>query len=262
MSTTPDYASSSRDPSDLERKGDAIRADMDRTLGELEDRLSPSQLMDRSIGYLREHGSDFVHEVGETVRRNPVPVLLTAAGLIWLTTSLASRARAAASDAHSDDDDDYGYSSVAGFDDSALDTEGSSSATRAIRSRAAAAKDRARSAMHTARNRVAGSMHTVGDSVRARTDRARSNFTHLVDEQPLALGALAVAAGALLGAALPITASENRVLGPVRDRTLEKAKAVGEDQYEKLREAVASSTSTGAASGNGGSANQTRTRPM
>ena len=57
----------------------------------------------------------------------------------------------------------------------------------------------------------------------------------MMDEQPLIVGALAVAAGALIGAALPTTQYENRTLGPVRDRTLEKAMVAGEREYQNLR---------------------------
>lgn len=81
---------SGRSTSDLEREGEEIRADLDRTLDEIERKLSPGELLDRSVEFLRDNGSDFLKEAGETVRRNPIPVLLTAAGLVWLTASVAS----------------------------------------------------------------------------------------------------------------------------------------------------------------------------
>ena len=64
-----------------------IRADLDRTLDALERKLSPSQLLDRSLAYLREHGGDMAVALGDSVRRNPVPILLTVAGLGWLIVS-------------------------------------------------------------------------------------------------------------------------------------------------------------------------------
>lgn len=78
-------------------------------------------------------------------------------------------------------------------------------------------------------------------SVQHRTQDAGSSFVNLVQEQPVALGALALAAGALLGAAFPITAYENRLVGPVHDRTMARAKELGQREYEKLRQAVTSS---------------------
>jgi hypothetical protein len=85
-----------RDPSELEREASAIRADMDRTLDALERKFSPGQMLDRSVGYLRDHGGDLARNVGDTVKQNPIPVLLTAAGLALLVTS-SIRSRSATS---------------------------------------------------------------------------------------------------------------------------------------------------------------------
>jgi hypothetical protein len=100
------------------------------------------------------------------------------------------------------------------------------------------ARARVRSAARNVKGKLSDSMHAVQE----RTGEARSNFTNLVQQQPVALGALALAAGALLGAALPMTEYENRLIGPVHDRTLARAKEVGERQYENIKQAVASST--------------------
>ena len=55
-------------------------------------------------------------------------------------------------------------------------------------------------------------------------------------EQPLILGALGLAAGALIGAALPASEAENRLVGDARDRAFEKAKQAGGEGYHKVRE--------------------------
>jgi len=194
-------ASTNASPADLERQGEHLRADLDRTLDEIERKFSPSELLDRSMEFLRDNGSDFVREAGETIRNNPVPVLLTAAGLVWLTASVASR-------------------------------NGSEPAASGIK------------------QKLSGSMQRVNEQVHGA--RSTGSLDHIVQQQPIALGALALAAGALLGAALPITQYENELVGPVRDRTLAKARQAGEQQYENLREAVKSSSERHKQSGNGG----------
>ncbi len=73
-----------RSAADLERRGEQIRANLDETLDELQRKFSSSELLDRSMEFIRDAGSGVLREAGETVRRNPVPVALTAAGLIWL----------------------------------------------------------------------------------------------------------------------------------------------------------------------------------
>jgi ElaB/YqjD/DUF883 family membrane-anchored ribosome-binding protein len=215
---------SNRSAADLEREGEQIRADLDRTLDEIERKLSPGELLDRSVEYLRDNGGEFLAEAGATVRSNPVPVLLTAAGLLWLTTSIVksrSTTGREAADAH-----------TGGVRQDA--NELARAATGKLSSSMHAAKDRTRDVMHSVQNR---------------TQAARSDFAQLVQEQPVALGAVALAVGALLGAAFPITPYEERVVGPVRDRTMARAKEVGERSYENLREAVTSSFKDGSGGG-------------
>lgn len=235
-----------RSATDLEREGDEIRADLDRTLDEIERKFSPGELLDRSMEFLRENGSEFLREAGDTVRRNPVPVLLTAAGLIWLTTAVASsRTGTARLSTTRRDQEGEEFSSFRGsaggdygdyrdyqYEDAPSDFDEQDTSSRML----SAAQD------------VKGKLSRSARVVQERTSRVGANLGNLVREQPIALGALALAAGALLGAALPITQYENRLIGPVHDRTMARAKQAGERQYEQLRQAVER--------GNGGSGSE------
>jgi ElaB/YqjD/DUF883 family membrane-anchored ribosome-binding protein len=178
-----------RDPAELEREGDEIRADMGRTLNELERKFSPEQMMERSMSFLRENGSSLVEEIGTTVRNHPLPVLLTAAGLVWLTSSITQQSRSKRTG--SGDGATYSGSDS----ESSLQSAGGASTLKSVR------------------GKVSASMRAV----REREQRAAESFVGLVQEQPLALGALAVAAGALIGAALPMTRYENELLAQVQD---------------------------------------------
>lgn len=238
-----------RSAADLEREGEEIRADLDRTLDEIERKLSPGELLDQSMEFLRNNGAEFLREAGETVRRNPVPVLLTAAGLIWLTSSVVrSRSRSSRSQddeaqdfsALRDSDQDYSSSEYSSGDYSRRGHNGGSRRGHnggGARGIAQATRGRARTAAEKVKGRLSDSMQSVQD----RTQDVGSQIVRLVQEQPIALGALALAAGALLGAALPMTPYENRLVGPVHDRTMARAKEVGQREYENIRDAVTSS---------------------
>lgn len=63
---------------------DAQRAHLDATIHELENRLSPGQLFDQVMGYVRANGGGFSHNLVSTVRDNPMPTLLTALGVAWM----------------------------------------------------------------------------------------------------------------------------------------------------------------------------------
>ncbi|HEV2430992.1 MAG TPA: YtxH domain-containing protein [Burkholderiales bacterium] len=57
-------------------------------------------------------------------------------------------------------------------------------------------------------------------------------------EQPLALGAIGLAIGAVLGAAAPRTRQEERLMGEASRKLAEKAKGLGSQQLDKAQQAV------------------------
>ncbi|WP_129642585.1 hypothetical protein [Peristeroidobacter agariperforans] len=217
-----------RSAADLEQRGEQIRANLDQTLDEIQRKFSSGELLDRSVEFIRDSGSELMREAADTVRRNPVPVVLTAAGLIWLVASVAK--------SRSDDEDYEDYMSREREwrrDEERWDR----SARGRVRNAADQVRSRARRVQGQVSDRLSGSMQTV----QVRSREVRSRLDDLVQEQPIALGALALAAGALIGAALPMTEYENRWVGPVHDRTVARAKEAGRREYDNLREAVASS---------------------
>jgi Protein of unknown function (DUF3618) len=70
---------------ELERDIEASRARLDLTIDRIQDRLSVSGIVDDVMGSVRatEFGSVIDHAL-TIVRRNPVPVILIAAGVGWL----------------------------------------------------------------------------------------------------------------------------------------------------------------------------------
>jgi hypothetical protein len=73
------------------------------------------------------------------------------------------------------------------------------------------------------------------DAARAQARRAQYRVVSAVEERPFLFGGLAVAIGALLGAVIPSTPYEDKVVGQVRDRAVERARQMGERQYQHLR---------------------------
>ena len=58
-------------------------------------------------------------------------------------------------------------------------------------------------------------------------------------EQPLLLGALGLAAGALIGALLPTTEAEDRLLGDARDKTVKSVARTSRTRHEAARDNAA-----------------------
>jgi ElaB/YqjD/DUF883 family membrane-anchored ribosome-binding protein len=209
-------------PDDLERNGEAIRAEMDRTLDALERKLSPGQLLDRSVRYVQEHGGPVARQVSDTVRRHPIPILAAAGSLIWLTASiLAARSSGRRSSSMGRAAPRSTFESASTTSNASSNGEGSGNASTGSNTNGTLqrAKQKTQGALHATRDRVQQASEQIGYTVR---------------EQPLIFGGLALAAGALIGAMLPATEYERRALGPTHDRAIDKARDFGERQYQRI----------------------------
>ena len=68
--------------------------------------------------------------------------------------------------------------------------------------------------------------------------RTKDRINRTLDDQPLLMGALGVAIGTLLGAALPITRREDRLMGSTRDSFMEGAMEVAREKAGRVKESV------------------------
>jgi hypothetical protein len=68
-----------------------------------------------------------------------------------------------------------------------------------------------------------------------------------MDDNPLALGAVALVAGAIIGMMLPRTEVEDSYLGETRDNVVESAREMAQDKVQQLSDAVRESGDEGPA---------------
>lgn len=73
-----------RSPEEIEREIAATRSEIDETIDALQEKLSPGQLVDQALGYVKEGGGDFAGNLGRAVRDNPLPLMLIGAGIGWM----------------------------------------------------------------------------------------------------------------------------------------------------------------------------------
>lgn len=262
MSATRIRDDSRKDPETLEREIEETRADVDHTLEALQAKLSPGQLLDQALGMLREHGGEFARNLSSSVKQNPIPMLLTGVGLAWL---MASQRSTRAGQAHEplyepnayepppfDAGDeraygDYGESGP-GMGERLKATaagigERLGSTASGVGERVSATTAGVRDRLSGTRQRVSGAagslsegMSSAAEGARYRARRARDELGRLMEEQPLVLGALGLALGAAIGAALPATEREDRLLGRTSDEAKRRARELGTRQYEQARE--------------------------
>lgn len=203
-----------REPEELQREADAIRADMDRTLNALERKLSPRQLLDRSLDFVQANGGDVLQKIGATVNKNPLPLLLTSAGLIWLVASSRSSTKRRL--------EGSSLSSRAGDFDRSSQSFGSQSFS-SMEGKTSGLKQRAHRTLDATKARAT---RTWG-ATRERTHELGQNLNGLVREQPLVCGAIALAVGAIVGAAFPASAYERSLVA--------RAREAGEDMLDEMQ---------------------------
>ena len=209
--TTTDLKEDMRkDPDDLKREADQARDALEATLYELEQRLSPSVLVDRVATAVKENAGDFGINLLAQVRNNPVPTVLSSVGLAWLMAS-SKRPPARAGDSATD--------AAANAYQTAADTTA-----------------------HAANRVVDTTRQTADRVVRASRGGARAVtecYSYLRTEQPLVLGAIAIVAGAALGALLPRTSAEDEWLGDASAAAKERIKGEARRRMDGVKEEVA-----------------------
>jgi ElaB/YqjD/DUF883 family membrane-anchored ribosome-binding protein len=216
------------------------RADMSETVDAIQERLSPENLKEQAkdrvkeatVGRAQEAGSGIV----ETIRANPLPAALTGIGLGWLLVS----ARRSASGQTRYRGRAYPYDYPPRYEGRTTTTSGGTSvpspgeALERARDRvdesATQAQDRASEAASQAQDMVSNLTHQA----RYQARRASGGFERMVRENPLAMGALAVGAGAALGLAIPQSTQEHEVMGEARDTFVEKAQEKAQDAQQRV----------------------------
>jgi 2-methylisocitrate lyase-like PEP mutase family enzyme len=83
---------------------------------------------------------------------------------------------------------------------------------------------------------------TVAETIRLaaaaqQLERARGGWDSMLNEHPLALGAIGLAIGAVVAAMAPRTEKEDQLMGQARDDLLDKAKQAGTEKLEQMKEA-------------------------
>ena len=66
--------------------------------------------------------------------------------------------------------------------------------------------------------------------------QVKESYDYHIEENPLAVGAVALAVGAALGFAIPLTEAENEYLGEMRDNFFEKAQATAQDAIGTVKQ--------------------------
>ena len=187
-----------------------------------------------------EKGSDFIRNLSDAAHQNPLSAALIGMGVLWLFTGgrTVERAGEFVRSSRFDRIPDAANGAFEAAGSTLKSAAGSigggiGSATETLQDDAAAALDNAGRFGRKQANAVsdyAGSIPGAGVEM---FETARSNLTELFKAQPLALGAVGLAIGAGIAAALPPSEVEAAYLGETSDTVKSKAAEFAAEQTDR-----------------------------
>lgn len=195
--------------------------------------------------------ADFLRDLGDAARRNPVSTALIGMGVLWLITGgkpvstashLAKRGYDHLPDAARDTMQQSASAAQQGAAalgqrvvEAAKSTEDMMmQASTSLRDTSSSARDRL--------SRVSGEVSGAVTDMSARSSElfgvARERLTHMMDEQPLLVGAIGAAIGAGIAASLPATRLEGAYFGEAADDFKAKAASFAGQQVDRVQSAA------------------------
>jgi ElaB/YqjD/DUF883 family membrane-anchored ribosome-binding protein len=244
------------------------RYEMGGTLNELGERLDPGNLVNQAkenvreatIGRVEETAKGMSDMVMDTIKRNPIPAAMAGAGLamLWMNKSegTGNGSRMQHGSRYSPY---YGSTSSIGQRSGAGWTDGGQQQT--------GIGDKAGQAVGAVGDNVGQAVGHVGQTASEVTGEVIGRGQEVAEEvgwrlerfmraSPLAVGAIAAGAGALIGALIPETQQEREMLGDasrqVGETVRDAVDEVGQQAEQKLDETERTMASSGS-TGSGGS---------
>ena len=232
---------------------DETRREMAGTLNELGDRLTPGHLVDQAkenvkeatIGRLEDSARGMSDMVFETIKRNPIPTAMAGVGLAMLWRNRSQQTS----------DSRQGVTHP-GMPSTAYFTDQRQDLGTKVSGAASGAASKVGDAASTVGDSVGGAVSSIADGAQQATgdvvDRAGATAQQVgwkldsfMQANPLAMGAIAVGAGAVVGSVIPETDPERELLGDASrqvgtklseavDEATTKAEETFEDAQAKL----------------------------
>ena len=191
----------------------------------------------------RSYTPSFTERLAGAARSQPAGLLLLVAGTSLLLSGMRPPNRDAARRART------AVRKIAQGDFSAV-TDSASDMASGVRDQVSdlgnKASDLARSATDSLTGLAGDAQRTLRETSQQFADTAyssaQSGVSFVLEDQPLLLAAIGLAAGATLGAILPGTPQENRLMGDTRDKVAELASEAAKQKIDELGEAAGEAT--------------------
>jgi hypothetical protein len=192
-----------------------IRDEMSHTIETIQERVSPQHLMDQAREAVQEmtHGAaaDVAKNARDTAatagsaawnaaREHPIPVALAGLGLGWLLTHRSQ--------------------------------------IQQTGQQVSEVREQIAGPMGAAVGHVQETTQQIGSQAATQVNRAGSLLQQAIHDNPLAVGAAALAVGAVVGLAVPQTQQEHQIMGPTRDKLVVKAQDTAHEVAQRVQTAA------------------------
>lgn len=268
------YTAGSKAPAEIQRDIAHTRAEMSETVDAIGARFEPEYLKEQAKDVVRSTARDARSTMIDTIKENPVPSILAGLSLGWL---IAKGGDSSGHDRDRRDYEEHYFRMYGRYPDyqkayvdlrgqgnpsagayreyprGYSDDSNSSSATDEARQQAQHVADQAgdlahkagRQAEHVA-DRATDIAHEAGHQIQEvghQMEHYGRQATNWLQDQvyrnPLGVGAAALAAGALVGMAVPETHAENRLIGEQAERAKEQARSAAQEKLEQAKDVAA-----------------------
>jgi ElaB/YqjD/DUF883 family membrane-anchored ribosome-binding protein len=242
------------------------RADMSQTINQIQERLSPEHLMGQvketvreatigkvervmeTIGEMTEPAREAMGRAGTTIKeagtsvgysvwRNPLPIALIGlgVGMLWMKSR-----RGNGHDYSRTSNTTYpGRQNLSGGGQAMGRTRYSGAGTEtryAGMGTEAGTLDQVKEGASNLANRSSEALSNLGSKASESASAVSTRFSQMLRENPLAVGAVAVAAGTAVGLVLPSTRFENEYIGETGERLVDKAQEVAREAIDKVQD--------------------------
>lgn len=257
-----------RSSEEIRRDIEGTRADLHETVDALERKLSVGEIVDELWGRMKG-GSDSspASAVGDVIRDHPVPLAMMGTAVAWMAVERATRSEGDRLRSQYGEEGPGTHSRAEGRrgpyrgdelgngassdDDSMM--ERAKDMAESAKAKAGDAKARAGDAkakVSNATDRLGSKASDGADTVKSQTSSAahavkstardaKRGFRSLMEDQPLAIGAIAFGLGLAGGLAAPTTRWEDETMGDAADAVKDSAKDAVTDAADSARDVAA-----------------------
>ena len=254
------YDATGKSADEIEQDIAATRGQLGAILDALEHQLAPRHLLDRGVDMLKETMTGAGgNGLADSLRRHPVPLALLGVGLGWMAVSMTGRsgrlgervsgalhdagqrageladevrekvAEMTLGDAGESTPGPYPGAEPSDYSYARQKSgEAMGEARGAVRDKMERAQAAGSAALAQARNYAGKAGEKLHD--------ARDGLTRLIEDHPIAVGALGFVAGAVMAALLPRRDAEERLVGPAGEQLRDGAASLGREAAERAQQ--------------------------